>query len=201
MGSDALETSAGPRSPAPCAGEPCYGLQPGARPALARFAEAVTRIVETQPAPDVARHVRSALDPLLATRDLLDPAHRLGSSTSYRRHVLYADPQHRFTILALVWQPGQTTSVHGHSAWGAVGVYEGEPNVCCYDCAPGADDALVPTPTSDERFGPGATCAVQPGFDDAHRIYNGTQRPVITIHAYGRDLLREPESINLVLAS
>ena len=39
------------------------------------------------------------------------------------------------------------------------------------------------------------------GFDDVHRIYNGTNDTVITIHTYGCDLVVDPESINLPIAS
>lgn len=192
MGSDARQTT-------PCT-DAGYGLHPSCKPAVADFAAAVTEIVETHDPVEVPERVRAALTPLLATEDLLDPVHRTESDDHYTRHVLYADPEHRFTVLALVWKPGQTTTVHGHAAWGAVGVYEGEPNVCCYDCG-GDEGDPTPSETSDERFSPGATCAVQPGFGDAHRIYNGTDRTVITIHAYGLDLVVDPESINLPLAS
>ncbi len=193
MGSDAPQAS-------PCT-DTGYGLHPDCKPAVAAYAEAVTRIVETSDPVDVPDRVREALGPLLATEDLLAPAHREESAERYVRHVLYADPEHRFTVLALVWKPGQTTVIHGHSAWGAVGVYEGQPNVCCYDCEKNADDEWAAEETTDDRFGPGATCAVQPGFDDVHRIYNGTDETVITIHTYGCDLVVDPESINLPIAS
>jgi predicted metal-dependent enzyme (double-stranded beta helix superfamily) len=199
MGSDALRTTPADSASTPCAGPGGYGLRHEAHAAVARFAEDIAEILATETAADVPGQVRAALGPLLATPDLLAAAHRRPGEATYRRHVLYADPGHRFTVLALVWQPGQGTSIHGHSAWGAVGVYEGQPNVCCYDCEHDENDGLVPALRSDDRFGPGATCAVQPGFDDVHRIYNGTDEPVITIHAYGRDLVEDPESINLVI--
>ena len=186
------------RSSRPCP-DVRYGPQAGSHPALAAYVAAVTRVLEEAAPGDVPARVEAALAPLLAVRDLLTPAQRTSGRTRYRRHVLYADPERRFTVLALVWLPGQTTSVHGHAAWGAVGVYEGEPNVCCYTCRGSVEEGLVPVESSDRRFGPGATCAVQPGYDDTHRIYNGTTRPVITIHTYGCDLIEDPEAINLPL--
>ena len=43
----------------------------------------------------------------------------------YARHVLYADPQGRFTILALVWSGGQFSPVHAHDTWCAYAVHRG----------------------------------------------------------------------------
>jgi predicted metal-dependent enzyme (double-stranded beta helix superfamily) len=39
---------------------------------------------------------------------------------------------------------------------------------------------------------------VRPGIDDVHRIGNNTQRRAITVHVYGRDLVAEPTSLNIV---
>jgi predicted metal-dependent enzyme (double-stranded beta helix superfamily) len=184
----------------PCAEAPGYGVHPAARPAIAAFSEEVRIIVEHAEPENVPARVVEAMKPLLQERDLLADEHREGDDACYLRHLLSADPDGRFTILALVWKPGQTTTIHGHSAWGAVGVYEGQPNVACYDCDEASGDKPVPVLASDDRYGPGATCCVQPGIEDAHRIYNATDEDVITLHVYGRDLLRDPESINIVLA-
>jgi predicted metal-dependent enzyme (double-stranded beta helix superfamily) len=198
MGTDALRTDTGP-SRAPCA-RSGYGVQPGVHDAVRRYAEAVTDVLATAEKDEVPDRVCALLGDLLETPDLLDARHRESAEETYRRHVLYADAEGRFTVLALVWRPGQTTSVHGHTTWGAVGVYEGNPSVRCYDCKPAESARIVPQERSDERFGPGATCAVRPGYDDVHRIYNDTDETIITIHTYGRDLVAEPESINLDIA-
>jgi predicted metal-dependent enzyme (double-stranded beta helix superfamily) len=176
-----------------------YGARAGLRAPLARFAAEVERIVEACEGEEVPRRVREALGPLLRQPDLLAPEHRAPAEGTYRRHVLYADPGGRFTILALVWKPGQTTPVHGHSAWGAVGVYEGTPNVALYACATAADGHIEARLVRDLRCAPGETSAVLPGYDDAHRIYNGSDAMVVTLHVYGRDLVAAPESINLVV--
>ena len=165
------------------------------------YAAAVEEILETCTPEEVPERVMAELEPLLATEDLLAPEHLEPGEDGYRRHVLYADPDGRFTVLALIWRPGQGTSVHGHTAWGAVGVYRGEPNVVCYDCEGATADEARWSERSDNRFGPGAVCSVQPGLDDTHRIYNASDDIVITLHTYGCDLVRDPESINIVLAS
>jgi predicted metal-dependent enzyme (double-stranded beta helix superfamily) len=114
---------------------------------------------------------------------------------SYRRHLLYADPTGRFTVLAVVWQPGQGTPVHGHTAWGAVGVYQGHPSVTTYRCTDGSPPAL----TGEHQCKPGDVCHVTPGTAEPHRVFNASDAMAITIHTYGRDLSVDPAAINIVL--
>jgi len=164
------------------------------------FADRVDAILDEALAPaETARRVAEALGPLLATEGLLDAEHRASGASWYRKHVLYADPEHRFTLLALVWLPGQGTDVHGHTAWGAVGVYEGHPSVVCYDCVETPEGHHVATETRAIRCSPGDTATVRPGLADVHRIHNPTGSTTITLHAYGRDLVEDPDAINLLL--
>ena len=114
---------------------------------------------------------------------------------SYRRHVLYADPRGRYTVLAVVWRPGQTTPVHGHTAWGAVGVYRGTPSVEAYRCDDGATAELC----GEFCCCPGQVSHVSAGVEAPHRIFNDSDDIAITIHTYGRDLTEDPASINIVL--
>src|SRR5690606_34853383 len=52
-----------------------------------------------------------------AAEGLLVPRQRVGSVAGYARHLLYADAKGRFSVVALVWQPGQRTPVHAHYTW------------------------------------------------------------------------------------
>jgi len=47
------------------------------------------------------------------------------SSQKYTRHLLHADAEDRFSLLALVWKPGQGTPIHDHPSWGVIGVLRG----------------------------------------------------------------------------
>jgi len=49
--------------------------------------------------------------------------------------------------------------------------------------------------------GPGLTAGVLPGLGDIHRIANHSERPAISIHIYGKDLLQDPASLNIVLSN
>lgn len=119
---------------------------------------------------------------------------RPGDDT-YRRHVLYADPEGRFTVLSVVWRPGQGTPVHGHTAWGAVGVYRGSPSVSNYRLVREGTAELV----CDATCGPGDVTCVQPGIEYPHRVYNASDDLAITIHTYGRDLVADPGAINILI--
>ena len=73
----------------------------------------------------VAAHVAASLpdaDTLLASL----PAGALeGSPDNYTRHLVYADPFERFSVMVLVWRPGQHSPVHGHRTWCAYRVLHG----------------------------------------------------------------------------
>jgi predicted metal-dependent enzyme (double-stranded beta helix superfamily) len=185
------------------AARPCadgYGPHARAHPAIHRFAADVEGILATTPADALPDRIATALAPVLATEDLLcDELCEPGAET-YRKHVLFACPEGRFTFVCIVWQPGQGTDIHGHTAWGAVGVYRGTPNVACYSCEEVAAGRHTATETKDIRCRPGDVATVRPGLCDTHRIYNDSDEVVITLHAYGRDLVEDPDSINIHLS-
>ncbi len=188
----------GSSSPRPCTpGD--YGPHARAHPVVQQFVESVADILDSTEPDAVPDRVAEALATVLATQDLLCDELRQPGIDTYRKHVLYACPDGRFTLLALVWRPGQGTDIHGHTAWGAVGVYEGHPNVACYACAETAGGTHTATETKDVRCAPGDTAVVRPGLCDTHRIYNATDELMITLHAYGRDLVIDPDAINIHL--
>lgn len=141
----------------------------------------------------IPARVARPLAELACVRDLLSPEQRTGQPDKYTRHTLYADPQGRFTVLAIVWMPGQTTPVHGHSAWGVVAVHEGRPTVALYEYEPGYG-AL---PGKEICCVPGEVSWVRAGIQYPHRIFNADQRVAITLHTYGRDLTQDPCAINI----
>ena len=191
--------SAGSTAPSPCATPAGYGPHPQAHEAIHRFAERVAEILQQHDGVLPVDAVADALRPVLAVDDLLAPEHREPRADWYRKHVLFACPEGRFTLLALVWLPGQGTTIHGHTAWGAVGVYEGTPNVAVYECVESDDGTHQVTETKDIRCRRGDLATVRPGLCDVHRIYNDSDETMITLHAYGLDLVADPDAINLNL--
>ena len=52
----------------------------------------------------------------------LPPERRRVTHDNYARHLLHGDLQGRFSILAIVWDHGQSSPIHGHHCWCAVGI-------------------------------------------------------------------------------
>ncbi|MET0577544.1 MAG: cysteine dioxygenase, partial [Ilumatobacteraceae bacterium] len=72
-----------------------------------------------------AAAVAAALVPYLGRRELLAPAHRRSSAQRYRTNVVHVGAGGAYSIVALVWRPGQRTPIHSHRSWCVVGVHEG----------------------------------------------------------------------------
>ncbi|MDP7093851.1 MAG: cysteine dioxygenase family protein [Gammaproteobacteria bacterium] len=175
-----------------------YGLQPGTTPLLAELTETMQSAVNKCPGFGAAAAAKAAMRGFLCEPVLLDLCHKEGSTTNFKRHLLYAAPDGSLSLIAIVWMPGQVTPVHGHTAWGAVGVHEGSPFGENFDtwqnehAAPGLRSKMK------MLLKPGDITTVRPGIDDLHRVGNDTPSRCITIHAYGQDLLAHPASLNIV---
>src|SRR5438552_4263598 len=79
--------------------------------------------------PETAQLVADQLRRHLPTPDVLTAAQRLGSPDGYRSHTLHVEPDGSFSIVALVWRPGQLTRIHDHvtsCAFGVIQVVERE---------------------------------------------------------------------------
>src|SRR5215218_9067825 len=75
--------------------------------------------------PETARLVAAQLREHLPSPDVLTPEQRLGSPDGYRGHTLHVEPDGSFSIVGLVWRPGQLTRIHDHITWCVFGVIQG----------------------------------------------------------------------------
>ena len=136
----------------------------------------------------VAALARAAVNP-----DLLTPAQRIPSPHCYARHVVYGDPAGRFTILSLVWMPGQFSPPHAHQTWCAYAV--------CDDMLTETEYALdratmkaLPLRTVERRAG---YCTFgEAGLDQIHRLGNAGVLPAVSLHVYGVDSGRIGTHVN-----
>jgi 3-mercaptopropionate dioxygenase len=117
----------------------------------------------------------------LPSPDVLTAEQRLGSPDDYRSHVLHVEPDGSFSIVALVWRPGQITRIHDHVTWCAFGVIQGIEHEELFD----ADLNLIGR--SENRVGD-VTGFAPPG--DIHRVHNTGEETAISIHVYGTDVTR-----------
>lgn len=117
----------------------------------------------------------------LPTPDVLTGAQRLGSSDDYCAHNLYAEPDGSFSIVALVWRPGQLTRIHDHVTWCVFGVIQGVEHEELFD----ADLNMV---GRSENHAGDVSGFAPPG--DIHRVHNTAKETAISIHVYGTDVTR-----------
>ena len=130
---------------------------------------------------ETARAVAEQLRQHLPTPDVLTTAQRLGSPDEYVSHALHAEPDGSFSIVGLVWRPGQTTRIHDHVTWCALAVIQGVEHEELFD----ADLHLLGH--SEHHIGD-VSCFAPPG--DIHRVRNTGATTAISIHIYGTDITR-----------
>jgi predicted metal-dependent enzyme (double-stranded beta helix superfamily) len=130
---------------------------------------------------ETAQLVAGQLRRHLPTPDVLTDEQRLGSPDGYRSHTLHVEPDGSFSIIALVWRPGQMTRIHDHMTWCAFGVIQGIEHEDLFD----ADLNVIGR--SDNQVGDVSGFA-PPG--DIHRVHNTADMTAISIHVYGTDVTR-----------
>src|SRR5689334_18302662 len=74
---------------------------------------------------ETAELVADQLREHLPGPDVLTAEQRLGSPDDYVAHPLHVEPDGSFSIVALVWRPGQLTRIHDHVTWCAFAVIQG----------------------------------------------------------------------------
>lgn len=146
------------------------------------------------PAGVTATEVGQRLVPYLGAPDLLTAAQREGDPDHYRQHVLHAEDDGGFSIVALVWLPGQATSIHDHVSWCVTGVHEGRESERRFRLVgEGAARRLVTTGQVVTNAPGDVSAFAPPG--DIHRVRNACQGTAISLHVYGADILRLGTSI------
>jgi predicted metal-dependent enzyme (double-stranded beta helix superfamily) len=147
-------------------------------------------------APDaMAREVQAALGDVTAEANWLPEERRRASHDNYARHLLYADPGGRFSILALVWDHGHMSPVHAHHCWCGVGIYQGELVETYY--REGA--AGRPVRTGQAHRGAG-TLSFDGPYSGIHRIANASGATAISLHVYGIAGDRVCSAVNRIYA-
>jgi predicted metal-dependent enzyme (double-stranded beta helix superfamily) len=159
---------------------------------LLRLADGVAGALATPGA--FEQEVRSALGASIADNAWLPNERRRASHDRYARHLLYADPQGRFSVLAIVWDHGQRSPIHGHHVWCAVGVYQGTLTETYYREHP-AGTAL--------ETGSAMRTAGSLSFDlpnaAVHRISNESGTTAISLHVYGAGRDEIASGVNRIL--
>ena len=117
----------------------------------------------------------------LPTPDVLSAEQRLGSPDAYQGHTLHVEPDGSFSIVALVWRPGQLTRIHDHVSWCAFAVIQGVEYEELFD----AEGNLI---GHGENHVGDVSGFAPPG--DIHRVHNTGAETAISVHVYGTDVTR-----------
>lgn len=157
-----------------------FPLTPAATPPLQALVDALRSACAHGGEPQAA-HITAALSTAVAAGEWLPREQRRANHQRYARHLIYADPQQQFSILALVWAPGQASPIHAHLTWCSVAVYQGTLTETFYAMAPGRN---APVEARCEIRNAGST-----SFDSAghaiHALANLSQADAISLHVYG----------------
>jgi predicted metal-dependent enzyme (double-stranded beta helix superfamily) len=161
---------------------------------IPEFVAAVGAQLPGAGAADSARRVARMFPQLLVNPGLLDPAQRMGSAEDYCQHVLHVDAAGRFSVVAVVWEPGQGAAPHDHVAWCVVGVYQGVERETTFRLEQdGGQPRLVPARVAEYRQGD--VTYLVPGEGDIHAVENAGGSTAISIHVYGADIAALGSSI------
>jgi predicted metal-dependent enzyme (double-stranded beta helix superfamily) len=163
-------------------------------PQLQRLADHIGRAVTLDPE-GMGREIRMALHAATTESGWLPPERRRASHEHYARHLIYADPGDRFSILALVWDRGQMSPIHGHHCWCAVGVYHGLLTETYY--RPGTTGEPVEIGSARHAVG---ESTFDPSGSGIHRIGNYSGVLAISLHVYGVARDRISTGVNRLIA-
>ena len=123
--------------------------------------------------------------------EILTAGLRRGDPACYRSHLLYAEPDGSFSIVAMVWLPSQQTAIHDHVAWCVTGVLQGREHEEIF--APAGDGSALRVIARNVNSA-GEVCGFAPP-GDIHRVQNTGDSVAISMHVYGADISRLGTSI------
>ena len=134
----------------------------------------------------LADAVAERLARLVRDPDWLPARHRVPADEGYCPHLVHVAPDGRWSLVSLVWKPGQRTPIHDHVSWCVVGVHRGEEYETTYRLA-GEEAApyLIATAQTVNPIG-SVVALVPPG--DIHRVKNSCDGVAVSIHVYGADV-------------
>ena len=160
---------------------------------LLTFVKELSLLVEQKPSEEIVfSKGKKLLENLIAVDDWLPEEFTKPHPQYYQQYLLYADPLDLFSVVSLVWGPGQKTPVHNHTVWGMIGQLRGEEKgTPYYRQAEGGFKAGEPSICP-----PGHVETVSPNTHDIHVVENNLSNETsISIHVYGGNIGRIHRSV------
>jgi len=133
--------------------------------------------------------IKDSLEQIVRSgKDFVDPAMLKPVEGRYARRLLHRDPAGRYSVLVMVWGPGQGTPLHDHAhMWCVECVYRGRIKVVSYDLKEQNEGQYRFSRELEVFAGPGEAGALIPPFE-YHTLENSQDEPSATIHVYGGDM-------------
>jgi 3-mercaptopropionate dioxygenase len=168
-------------------------------PHFAHFLDRMDALVAAKDDPHViADETGHLLAGLLEHPRFLERRFREPAAGHYRQHLVHVHPRGAYSVVSLVWKPGQATPVHDHRCWCVVGVLQGRELEIRYHLYRN-DELEFLVPDGESVYAPGQVCRLVPPNEDIHRVSNaGADGLSISIHVYGTDIGVQHTSINHV---
>jgi predicted metal-dependent enzyme (double-stranded beta helix superfamily) len=148
------------------------------------------------PAAAMGERVAHALRVAAAMPGFLTADLRAPKAGCYARHTIASDPAGRFTLLSIVWGPGQFSPPHAHDAWCAYAVLENTLTETLYEFDAERNKAIAVNTAQRE---PGYACFAPAGLEQIHRLGNATGVGAISLHAYGVEGSRVGTHVNRLM--
>ena len=153
---------------------------------LGALVDAIRRVVGGHDDATTSQAVAEQLGAFIVRDDLLGDTQCEPDPRHYRQHVLHVEPDGSFSVVALVWLPGQVTPIHDHVSWCVVGVHRGEELETRYRTIDHAGETWLEE--TEQVVNPiGSVAALTPP-GDIHRVANACDGLAISLHVYGADI-------------
>lgn len=148
---------------------------------------------------ETADRVVTALRGRLPGPQLLSPEQLAGDPSGYQTHLVHAEPDGSFSIVVMVWLPGQRTPVHDHLAWCVTAVLQGTEYEEVFRLVPGEPNARGGHLEAVARHAnPVGTVSGFAPPGDIHQVTNTGDAAAVSMHVYGTDITRVGSSVRRV---
>lgn len=181
-----------PETPRMTTADLLLGIAEKPRPALAALVAALDRAVR-RGEEHIAGEVAAILKDRVKEPDLLAGISYPALSQRYTRHSLHSADD--YSVVAVVWRPGQMSSVHSHKTWCAFGVHRGSLTESLFRLEPYGPERI-----GWRQHRPG-TVSHLPRAEAIHQIANFGTEIAISVHVYGAPFHRLADGVNQVWAN
>src|ERR1700758_5096453 len=141
---------------------------------------------------ETAERVVAALRGRLPGPGLLSPRQLDGDPSGYQTHLVHAEPHGAFSVVVMVWLPGQQTPLHDHLTWCVTAVLQGTEYEEVF--AHRGDHLEVVA----RNASPAGTVSGFAPPGDIHQVTNIGDRVAVSMHVYGTDITRVGSSVRRV---